>query len=280
MLIGIGVAALLARLLSAEGMGNYFLTISIVSVFALMSQFGLNQAVVRFIGEALGQGNNGRIRDTIKLSLRNGAIGAAIGAALFLLLSEDILLIGLRAPELLLLHWHIAIWIVFLAVGGILSEIFRGFHNIKLATLFSGLLSSTVFIIVLGYCYIANIHLGLDQVVLAALVSTMLSAVVALTFLRRTFVAIPEAARGYSSMRSRDLMAVAWPMWISASALLCLSHADILVLGMFRPAAEVALYGAAAKLVALVAMSLVIVNAVLPPIIAELYSQNRKPSSR
>ena len=71
-------------------------------------------------------------------------------------------------------------------------------------------------------------------------------------------------------------MDVAWPMWVSGSALLLLSQADILVLGIFRPAAEVAIYGAASTLVALVAMSLVIVNAVIPPIIAELYSQNKR----
>ncbi len=275
-LVGIGITALLARLLSTEGMGNYFLTMSVLSIFALLSQLGLNQAVVRFIGEALGKGNGGRVRDTIRLALRNGAVGSLIGASIFLLFRQEILLTGLHAPELLKLHWHIAIWIAIMTVNGILSEIFRGFHNIKLATLFSGLLSSTSFIIVLVFSYISGIYLGLERVFLFAILSSALSVLLALIFLKRACVTLPKTTQAHIPMRSKDLMDVAWPMWVSGSALLLLSQADILVLGIFRPAAEVAIYGAASRLVALVAMSLVIVNAVIPPIIAELYSQNKR----
>ena len=275
-LVAIGISALLARLLSTEEMGNYFLAISVLNIFASMSQSGLNHAVVRFIGEALGQGNGGRVRDTIRLALRNGAIGSIIGASIFLLFRQGILLTGLHAPELLELHWHIAIWIAIMTMNGILSEIFRGFHNIKLATLFSGLLSSTGFIIVLVFSYISGIYLGLDRVFLFAILSSALSVLVALIYLKRACVTLPKSAQGYVAMRSKDLMHAAWPMWVSGSALLFLSQADILVLGMFRSAAEVAVYGAASRLVALVTMSLVIVNAVVPPIIAELYSHNRQ----
>ncbi len=46
-------------------------------------------------------------------------------------------------------------------------------------------------------------------------------------------------------------------------------------MGIFRSQAEVAVYGAASRLVTLIAMPLLITNLVLPPIIAEMYAQGR-----
>src|SRR5581483_4666855 len=51
---------------------------------------------------------------------------------------------------------------------------------------------------------------------------------------------------------------------------------DLLVLGAFRPQPEVALYGAATRLVVLVATPLWILRGVLPPLIAELHAQGRR----
>jgi len=62
---------------------------------------------------------------------------------------------------------------------------------------------------------------------------------------------------------------------ISLTSFILLSAADIWILGIFRSDAEVAVYGAAARLVALIAMPLLLTNLVLPPIIAEMYAQGR-----
>jgi O-antigen/teichoic acid export membrane protein len=62
---------------------------------------------------------------------------------------------------------------------------------------------------------------------------------------------------------------------ISLTSFVLLSAADIWILSIFRPSEEVGLYGAAARLVTLIAMPLLITNLVLPPIIAEMYAQGR-----
>ena len=54
-----------------------------------------------------------------------------------------------------------------------------------------------------------------------------------------------------------------------------LSAADLWILGIFRSQEEVGVYGAASRLVTLIAMPLLITNLVLPPIIAEMYAQGR-----
>jgi O-antigen/teichoic acid export membrane protein len=62
---------------------------------------------------------------------------------------------------------------------------------------------------------------------------------------------------------------------ISLTSFVLLSAADLWILGVFRSQEEVGLYGAASRLVTLIAMPLQITNLVLPPIIAEMYAQGR-----
>jgi O-antigen/teichoic acid export membrane protein len=57
-----------------------------------------------------------------------------------------------------------------------------------------------------------------------------------------------------------------------------LAQSDLWILGAFRSQEEVAIYGAAARVVLLTAMPLQIANVVVEPLIAEMYAQDRKQS--
>ena len=54
------------------------------------------------------------------------------------------------------------------------------------------------------------------------------------------------------------------------------TNGDVWTLGAFLPQRELALYGAANRLVSMVTMPMVIVTAVAPPLIAEMYSQGKR----
>jgi O-antigen/teichoic acid export membrane protein len=75
---------------------------------------------------------------------------------------------------------------------------------------------------------------------------------------------------------AKDTLRDAFPILIiSLTSLILLSSADLWILGAFRSQEEVAVYGAAARLVALITMPLLMTNLVLPPIIAEMYAEGR-----
>jgi len=69
-LSGLAISALLARLLTPEEMGAYFLTFSLVSVAAIVAQLGLTQTVVRLVAESMGTDRPGRARQSVILALR------------------------------------------------------------------------------------------------------------------------------------------------------------------------------------------------------------------
>jgi O-antigen/teichoic acid export membrane protein len=62
---------------------------------------------------------------------------------------------------------------------------------------------------------------------------------------------------------------------ISLTSFILLSAADLWILNYFGSKHEVAVYGVAARLVTFIAMPLLLTNLVLPPIIAEMYAQDR-----
>jgi O-antigen/teichoic acid export membrane protein len=71
------------------------------------------------------------------------------------------------------------------------------------------------------------------------------------------------------------VLSVSFPMLIIALTTFVLQSADIWIIGALRSQEEVAVYAAAAQLVVLIAMPLLVVNLVLPPLIAEMYTQGK-----
>ena len=68
---------------------------------------------------------------------------------------------------------------------------------------------------------------------------------------------------------------MSWPLLFTNLTLFVLSQADIWILGVFHAQDSVALYGASARLMLLVSLPLMVVNAVVMPMIAEMYSQSK-----
>jgi O-antigen/teichoic acid export membrane protein len=72
---------------------------------------------------------------------------------------------------------------------------------------------------------------------------------------------------------AKEVLEDAIPFLAIALTSFVLLSADVLILGFFDE--EVAVYGTASRLVTFVAMPLLVVNLVLPPIVAEMYAQGR-----
>jgi O-antigen/teichoic acid export membrane protein len=74
---------------------------------------------------------------------------------------------------------------------------------------------------------------------------------------------------------AKEVLEDAIPFLAIALTSFVLLSADIWILGALGSGTDVAVYGAASKLVTFVAMPLLIVNLVLPPIVAEMYAQGQ-----
>lgn len=271
------VNALLVRLLSPTAFGAYLLAFSLVTIASVIAQLGLNYAVVRFIAESVGVGQPGRARDAIRITLRMGTLGALIVAGILASGTGEWLAHHLFAsPMLAGAIGFIAVWIIITVWQNLMAESFRGFHDIARASIFGGLfvglLNVTLSILFLTLVWLIVRHVELIQILALLTVVAGFSAVIAAFVLRtRTRDLATDGSLHY-----REVLSVAWPMLVTNLGFVVLVQADIWILGVFRSPQEVAIFGAALRLASLVVFPLIIVNAVMPPMIAEMYAQGRR----
>lgn len=268
-LVSLLISAMLARLLSPADLGTYFLVFSLVSTAAVVGQLGLNRAVVPLVARSLANGNAGRAKGAAMSAVHLGLLGA-LGVALILLLGPGDWLVTdlMQTPSLKPLLGYAAAWALLLALTGLLAEIFRGYHQIAGATLFGGLAANVLTAVPLVGLWwlepeVQDVTLILQWSVGAAGASAIFAAY---SLWRGSFFAAQV-----ERVPAREVASTAWPLFITTVFLFFLSQAGLWILGKYRPADEVALYGAAARLVLLVVMPLVVVNAVVPPLITEMY---------
>lgn len=261
--------AILARFLAPAELGAYFLLLSLVLTLANTSHLGMNHAVIRFTAEAMGRQDEGRARLALSRSILVGGAGALAGGAVLLGPSGAWLAGIFTSPLLASVLPPAAIWLVAFAVQNLLAEAFRGLHDIRMSTLFSGTLYGVINVALFGAAWIIWRNGSLRHVVTLSSISATAVAVIAVAVIARR---IRPMRRG-GELPFAELLRAGIPLWISTLTLYAISQMDLWIMGATRAPAEVAVYGAAARLVTTLAMPLLIVNAVLPPVIADLYGR-------
>ena len=284
--IGIVTNGVLARLLTKQEFGVYFLAFSIISLGAVIGSLGLPKTVLRFVAENMTLGQPGRARRAIYTALGLGALGALCISLAYLFIVGDLVSRYLfQSSALVAIIGLTAGWMAISAMQEIMAETFRGFHDIRMATLFGGLATGgksagLIMRIMLLACLallglMSGWDTGLRSVMLASIGSGAASSLLAALFLHKRIASL--GTQGMENpISAGDELRDAFPiLLISLTSFILLSAADLWILGIFRSDAEVAVYGAASRLVALIAMPLLLTNLVLPPIIAEMYAQGR-----
>jgi len=134
----VAINALLARVLGPAGFGGFVMTMTLMGLLSLIGMVGLNEALVRFISESLAR----RLpRTAARIVLR----AIAICLAAFLLVGPVAFVVICFTPlglETVGDVPHIALLVVLgaaaLGLQQLAAEALRGFHHLKLASLFAG----------------------------------------------------------------------------------------------------------------------------------------------
>jgi O-antigen/teichoic acid export membrane protein len=283
--IGVITNGLLARMLSPQEFGAYFLAFSIISVGAVIGSLGLPKTVVRFVAENMVLKQPGRAKSAIYTALGLGVLGTLGVSLTYLFIVGD--LVGkylFHSPLLVAVIGLTAGWMAISAVQEIMAETFRGFHDIRMATLFGGLatggksgglITRVMLLACLVLLWSTSGQTDLRTVMLASIGSGAASALLLVLLLHGRVSSLDTQGAG-NPISAKDTLSDAVPILIiSLTSFILLSSADLWILGAFRSQEEVAVYGAASRLVALVAMPLLITNLVLPSIIAEMYAEGK-----
>jgi len=292
-LTGLISSALLARLLTPQALGTYFLAFSILNVGTSLGALGLTGTVVRLVAQGMGLNLFGRVRRVISVVLGVGTLGALSVGLAYLLFGDDLAKAVFNAPALAAITGLVAGWIMVGTLQSLLGETFRGFHDIRLASLLGGqgqvgggatgvvtlaLLTASLFLL-----WLVNGQATLATVVLLAICSGAVSTLVAGWLLRRRVTGLPPQTSDSEEGRKAnpkavlgEVLSISWPLLIVTLVMMVRTNGDIWTLGAFLPQGELALYGAANRLVSVVTMPMVIITSIAPPLIAEMYFQGNR----
>ena len=285
-MFGIVTNALVMRMLPTDAERDaYVLALSIVSLGAVVGSLGLPKTVVRLIAENMGVDRPDRTRRVIRTVLGLGVLGT-LGISLAYLLIGDFVGNLLNSAVLVALTGLMAGWIAIAVVQEITAEAFRGFHDIRLATLLGGLATGgksgglIMRVVLLGILVVLWVRSGetsLATVILVCIGSGSVSVVLSLWLLYGKVSSLSPSAGTQDEeepVSAKEVLDDAIPFLAIALTSFVLLSADVWILGFFNE--EVAVYDMAARLVTFVAMPLLVVNLVLPPIVAEMYAQGQR----
>lgn len=272
--LGLVVNGLLARLLSHDALGAYFLMFSLAAFGAQLANLGMEKAVVRGISAGIGTNQPGEARAATRLAFTIGSIGALFVAAVMVVGLGGFLARHVYHSELMAGAIVFgAGWLIAMSLQKLVAETFRGYQRFWLATLFSGLSVDTLGVLVFGFLWLGHAHPTLAQAILVTVSVTAASVLVGGFLVWRKVRSLGRDGH----LRAREMLAVGWPLVLTGAFNFTLGTGiDLWVIGAFRPHEEVALYGAAFRLVFFVATPFIIASQVVPPIIAELHAQGRK----
>lgn len=271
---GVALNGLLARLLSPVEMGAYFIVLSLVAFGSNLAQLGLFQSIVRLVAESHALGNPGRARSAIIKGLVT--ISCAVLTISLFFVTDRWKGFAYRTFEsdLVAQSMNLAAgFLIVLTLQKFLAETFRGFHDIKLATglneLIMRILSTCLYAAIWFVYGKSDLFQALSILILCGATSVFLGAFFLIKRLRKIF-------EEGGDISFKELLKVSVPLVLPSIAPIVMGQVSILILAACRPHSEVALYGAVERLSLLVFMPLIIVNAVVPPLISELYAQGRK----
>ena len=261
------MAWLLAKRGGADVVGIYELAFTFIVLLSVFARYGLDTAIVRFIGKFEAEGRPGAVRWLYARSLRFSSVFALIIAVIIFvaapLLShifsdED----NLTAP----LRWAAATIPLFTLIN-MNAETLRGFRQMLPYSLLQQ--GSVIFVAVIIFAFLWN----KNAVGLSGVQSFFMASIVLYGYSQyqvyRKFGNLPRLQ--IPRVTFDKVRKVAWPMFLSSSIFMLISWTDTLMVGYFLDDADVGIYRIAFRISTVITFAQFAINGIAAPMIASTY---------
>jgi len=257
---------LAARLLTRDGFGTYALAVSIFSTVALITQLGLPHSMLRRASAALSGRNRAGARNEIISAFLLGSVAAIVVTVVIASpLGEDALDALFSRTGVAALAALIGIRTGLRILENIAPEALRAFRDFLRVSLYDGFLANLLLFVALAVFLAADAHLSASDVMLASVVTAAVALVPALWAIHRKLRSLEHAP-----LRVHNPLEPA--MWLSTVGRALLAQLDLLIVGMLGTSKQVALYAVPFRLALFVGFPLILVNQVVPPLIASWHA--------
>ncbi|MES9972677.1 MAG: oligosaccharide flippase family protein [Candidatus Thiodiazotropha sp.] len=262
---------LLARILSPEEVGQYFIAMGIAMLVATLSVVGTDNSIVRLISSSLSTKNRYMAKSYLFSSLLFCVFSSFIVmvGSLFLYFNIEKYVSAFSWDSNMILI--VGVWAVVLIFRNIFTSIFKGLHELGFASLFSGFVTTFVAIIALFILYYYGDEYGLYDIVIVVIVCALLATIASATVLYRKIKHL------YSSYEFRiiELLRLSAPLVFATAGFLVMREVHLWIVGAKVSSLEVAFLGAAIYLVQFITVPLRLTNTLIQPAAAHLYARGK-----
>ncbi len=264
---------IIAKKYDASGIGLYSLAISVFNILLMISKFGMENALIKYVS-ILKKENNGNAIKNIKKSSVKLTLGISLSCVLLCIIASGFICDVIFSKSNLRSILLVVIWTtVPYALSKIYISFIKGMGSIKIAMFLDSALMpilDIVMIIVVIFCLNNDEYLIIGFVHVISAIIVMISSII---IYRDNVKKI-----SYSNNEKFDFKNViqtARPLFWVTSTNYLLGSTDTLMLGVMKDEAEVGIYNISAKVTKFPSMILVAVNAVLGPKFSVLYHEGK-----
>ncbi len=269
-LLGYLTHVAIAQMHGAAQLGFYALGMAVVQVANILSQFGMDNGVVRYVAHHGAAGDLARVRGTILQALGvTFGISVVLSGGLFFgagFLAETVF----NKPFMDTVFRAFAPALPFFTLMSMTLWATQGFQTVRYATLVQQVLRPLGNLALVVFFYLVGMQiLG---AVAAYVLSMAFGAALALYYLRKVFPKLIDQDLK-PVYESRALFAVSGPMIIANFTQYINLWTAVLVLGIFELPAVVGVYDVGARTAALSTLVLIAFGGIFSPMISSLYRQ-------
>jgi O-antigen/teichoic acid export membrane protein len=262
---------LIARILGPHQAGMYYLALTVAYFVGALSVGGLDATVIRYLALYRVDGDWASFRGTLRFALRSVA-ALGITGSLCLVFGASVIANGLfHKPELTTPLRVVALYVPLYAVEAVLLAATQSFKEMKYKVYIEAMLNPTLRIVLAVTIYLlgGRVHAVLGGYVFSLLVCTVL----AVLALRRC---LPVDLSTYPPVaKRRELVNYWFPMFGVSLLSFMVLYGDTLVLGHFRPSADVGVYSVCVRLVIVQAFFIGVVGQIFSPMVSELHHREQ-----
>lgn len=257
-----------ARLLTRNEFGTYSLAVSIFSTVALITQLGLPYSMLRRASAALTSNRSGSARNEIVSAfLLGGAAAVIVTVVVASPLGTEALDALFSRTAVYTLAALIGIRTGLRILENLAPEALRAFRDFFRVSLYDGFLANLLLVAGLAVMLLADGHPSASDVMLLSVVTCAVALVPA-------FWAIHRRLRTLEHEKLRIHNPLEPTMWLSSVGRAVLAQLDLLLVGVLGTSGQVATYAVPFRLALFVGFPLILVNQVVPPLIASWHAGN------
>ncbi len=260
-----------ARNLGPELFGLFTIGFAVFKIASILAELGLPNGLVRYIAVFSGEKDKKRVKGVITASRNLGLLASLILSALLFLLSKPIALSLFQAPQIASVIRFFSAAIPFTTLTTVYLFATQGFKLMKYRVIVREIFEPFTRIILL--LLLSFLTWKLYGVLAAYLIPTIIGTYISFLYLKKVFPEIRKKSV-LAVLEVQKLLHFSLPLLFVQFFGLIILLIDTLMLGFYKSASEVGIYGSAQRTALMGSLISTSFGAIFAPIISDLYNRN------